>query len=165
MLWYTKKISNIREGKNRHTISICSYQISWREVSYALCKSIVGNGKQTRDFIHVYDLVDAILKAAKSKYANQIYNIGSGKETSVNKIASLIGGNKIYIPKRPGEPDRSCADIKKIRSHLKWKPKINIEQGVKTLLNSIADWKNSPVWTPKKIRAATKDWFKTLKKK
>ena len=126
--------------------------------------TVVGNGKQTRDFIHVYDLVDAIVKVAKSKYANQIYNIGSGKETSVNKIASLIGGNKIYIPKRPGEPDRSCADIKKIRSHLKWKPRINIEQGINTLLNNIADWKNSPVWTPKKIKEATKDWFKTLKK-
>ncbi len=125
--------------------------------------TIVGNGKQTRDFVHVYDLVNAIIKASKSKLTNKIYNVGSGKETSVNKIAALIGGKKIFIPKRPGEPDRSCADISKIKSQLKWHPKIDIKKGINTLLLNISDWKNSPVWTPKKIKVATKEWFKTLK--
>ena len=127
--------------------------------------TVVGNGKQTRDFIHVYDLVKAIIKAALSKKVGKIYNVAAGKEVTVNKIAKLIGGKKIYIPKRPGEPDRSLADISKIKRDLKWKPKITIEEGIKDLLNKINNWKDAPVWTPKSIKKATKTWFKLLKKK
>jgi UDP-glucose 4-epimerase len=127
--------------------------------------TIVGDGKQTRDFIHVYDLVEAIFKVAKKTPEKQIYNLGSGKEISVNKIAELIGGEKIYIPKRPGEPDRSCADIGKIKADLMWEPKMNIEDGVKTLLDTIDNWKEAPVWTPEKIQIATQEWFKVLDKK
>jgi len=83
----------------------------------------------------------------------------------VNKIANLIGGKKINIPKRPGEPDRSLADISKIKRELKWKPQIKIENGVKDLLNKINYWKSAPVWTPKSIERATKIWFKLLTKK
>lgn len=126
--------------------------------------TIVGDGKQTRDFIHVYDLVSAIIKTAKSKLKNKIYNLGSGKEVSVNKIAKLIGGKQISIPKRPGEPDRSCANISKIKSEIGWTPKIDINKGVKTLLININDWKKAPVWTPKKIKVVTKEWFQFLKK-
>ena len=127
--------------------------------------TIVGDGSQTRDFIHVYDLVEAIFKVAKKTPEKQIYNLGSGKEISVNKIAELIGGEKIYIPKRPGEPDRSCADIGKIKADLMWEPKMNIEDGVKTLLDTIDYWKEAPVWTPEKIQIATQEWFKVLDKK
>ena len=67
---------------------------------------------------------------------------------------------KIYIPKRPGEPDRSLADISKIKKDLNWKPKIKIEDGVKMLLKEIKLWKNAPVWTPEKIKKATKVWFR-----
>lgn len=126
--------------------------------------TVVGNGKQTRDFVHVTDLVHAIIKTARSKIENKIFNVGSGKETTVNKIANLIGGKKVSIPKRPGEPDRSCADISKIRSQIGWKPTVSINQGVKDLLLNIQDWKNAPIWTPKKIKKATKEWFKSLKK-
>ena len=97
--------------------------------------TIVGNGEQTRDFIHVKDLVRAILKAASSKKIGKIYNIGGGKEIKVNKIAKLIGGKKIYIPKRPSETKRSLADITKVKRDLNWQPKITIEEGIKDLLN------------------------------
>ena len=127
--------------------------------------TIVGNGKQTRDFIHVNDLVRGIIKAATSNKIGKIYNIGGGKEVKVNKIAKLIGGKKIYIPKRPGEPDRSLADISKIKKDLNWQPKITIEKGIKGLLQNISYWKNAPVWTVKKIKNATKTWFKLLGKK
>ena len=86
-------------------------------------------------------------------------------EVSVNKIAKLIGREKIYIPKRPGEPDRSLADISKIKKELNWKPKISIEKGVQELVKGINYWKDAPVWTPKKIKKATKVWFKLLKNK
>lgn len=124
--------------------------------------TVVGNGKQTRDFIHVTDLVAALLKILYSSKKNKIYNIASGKETSVNKIAKLIGGKKITIPKRPGEPDRSLGDIRKIKKELKWSPKISIEHGVNELLKNLQNWKKAPVWTPKKIEKETKVWFKLL---
>ena len=124
--------------------------------------TIVGNGNQTRDFIHVYDLVSGIIKAALSKKVGKIYNIGSGKEIKVNKIAKLIGGRKVHIPKRPGEPNRSLADISKIKKDLDWQPKIKIEEGIKNLLSKIHYWKDAPVWTPKSIKKETKIWFKLL---
>jgi UDP-glucose 4-epimerase len=126
--------------------------------------TIVGNGKQTRDFIHVSDLVNGIHKAAISNKIGKIYNLAGGKEINVNKIAKLIGGKKIYIPKRPGEPDRSCANISKIKNDLKWKPKVSIEEGVKDLLKNIHFFRDAPIWTPKKIKKATKVWFKFLKR-
>ena len=126
--------------------------------------TIVGNGNQTRDFIHVKDLVRAIIIAAQSKKTGKIYNIGSGKEIKINKIAILIGGKRIHIPKRPGEPDRSLADISKIKKDLNWSPKIKIEEGINDLLSKIRYWKTAPVWTPKSIKIATKIWFKILKK-
>jgi UDP-glucose 4-epimerase len=124
--------------------------------------TIVGSGNQTRDFIHVYDLVSGIIKAALSKKAGKIYNIGSGKEVKINKIIKLIGGRKVHIPKRPGEPNRSLADISKIKKDLDWQPKIKIEEGIKNLLSKIHYWKDAPVWTPKSIKKETKIWFKLL---
>ena len=127
--------------------------------------TIVGDGNQTRDFVHVLDLVHGIIKAALSKKVGKLYNIGSGKEVKVNKIAQLIGGKKIYIPKRPGEPNRSLANISKIKKDLNWSPKIRIEEGVRNLLKNIHHWKDAPVWTPKSIKKETKIWFKLLKVK
>ncbi len=98
--------------------------------------TIVGNGKQTRDFIHVDDLANAFIKAIKSKSFNKVYNLGSGKKTSINTIAKIFGGKKKYIPRRPGEPKNSLANISKIKKEIKWKPKISIEQGLKKLLNN-----------------------------
>jgi UDP-glucose 4-epimerase len=126
--------------------------------------TIVGDGTQTRDFIHVFDLVEAIIAVATKAKNNQIFNVASGKETSVNQIAEIIGGDKISIPKRPSEPDRSLADITKISSELNWQPKISINQGVKMMLQIIKDWKDAPVWTPESINEATKNWFKYLGK-
>ena len=128
--------------------------------------TIVGNGRQTRDFIHVNDLVNAIVLASKKKNLKaEILNIGSGVETSVNEIAKIVGGKKIYVPKRPGEPDRSMADIKKIKRLLKWSPKITIKEGINELLNNINNWSDAPVWTPKSIKKETRTWFKLLKNK
>ena len=127
--------------------------------------TIVGDGKQTRDFIHVSDLVEAVIKIADSKKNNEIYNLASGKETSVNHIAKIIGGETINIPKRPGEPDRSLADISKIKKEIDWEPKIKIDDGVKMMLEIIDNWKEAPVWTPEKISEVTKPWFRYLKKK
>ena len=98
--------------------------------------TIVGNGDQTRDFIHVEDLIDAFIKLMRSDLRNKIYNLGSGKETSINQIARIIGGKKIFIPKRPSEPNRSCANISKIKKDINWKPKVSISNGVNNLFSN-----------------------------
>jgi len=126
--------------------------------------TIVGDGKQTRDFVHVYDLVDALIKAAQKGKNGEVYNVGSGKEISINFIANLIGGSKFNVPKRPGETDRSLADISKIKEEIDWQPTITIEEGIKVLLKNIDNWKEAQVWTPEKIKEATKTWFKHLNK-
>lgn len=125
--------------------------------------TIIGNGKQTRDFLHVNDLVKAIFLASNKLNSGEIINLGGGKEISVNKIAKLISNKIVYIPKRPGEPDRSLADIRLAKKLLKWEPKVSLEYGVKNLLENINQFKKAPVWTPKKIKKETKIWFKYLK--
>lgn len=127
--------------------------------------TIVGDGNQTRDFTYVTDVANALYAAAKSNKTEQVYNIGSGNTVSINKLVELLGGEKTHIPKRPGEPDCTYADISKIKSELKWTPKISIEEGVKLVLDNIEYWRNAPVWTPDTIANETEDWFKYLGKK
>ena len=124
--------------------------------------TVVGSGNQTRDFTYVTDIVRAFIKASKSNLKNEIFNVGSGQTISVNKIIKILGGEKVYIKKRPGEPDCTFADITKIKKKLNWSPKIKIEKGVKKLVKSIDYWKKAPVWTPKTINKATSLWFKYL---
>ena len=81
----------------------------------------------------------------------------------IEKNKTLNLDKKVYIPKRPGEPDRSKADIKKAKKLLKWKPKISVKDGVRELISNIDKWKNAPVWNKKSISKATKVWFKYLK--
>lgn len=127
--------------------------------------TVVGSGKQTRDFTYVSDVVDAFIAAAKSRVVGEVFNVGSGGTYSIHTLVKLLGGPIVYIPKRPGEPDCTYADIRKIKKILGWKPKISFEEGVKKVLKHIDDWKDAPVWTPDTIRIATKDWFTYLVKK
>ena len=126
--------------------------------------TVVGDGKQTRDFTFVTDIVQAMISAAKSNRSGQIYNVGSGTNVSVNRLVELLGGEKVYIPKRPGEPDCTFADIHKIQKELGWKPQVTIEKGIEKILQQIDYWREAPVWTPDSIADATKDWFKYLGK-
>ena len=125
--------------------------------------TVVEDGNQLRDFLYVSDVVDAIVRAAKSKIYGEIFNVGSGSPVSILDIVNLLKGKYVFIPKRPGEPDITHADIKKIKKYLQWKPKISIKKGINILLQNIDYWKSAPLWTPKNIKVATKDWFKYLK--
>lgn len=124
--------------------------------------TIVGDGEQTRDFTFVTDVVDACLTAAKSDISGEIFNVGSDNTYSINYLVELLGGEKTYIPKRPGEPDCTYADISKIKDRLGWKPKVSFEDGVKIMLENIEQWREAPVWDEKSIEEATKDWFEYL---
>lgn len=126
--------------------------------------TIVGNGKQKRDFLYVTDVVEAFYKASLSKYKSEIYNLGHGNPQSINYLTKLIGKNsKIFIPKRPAEPEKTFADISKIKKDLKWKPVISFEKGVSEMMKEIDKWSNAPLWTESKINKATEKWFKYLK--
>ncbi len=127
--------------------------------------TVVGDGKQTRDFTFVTDVVDAcVTAAANTTISGQILNVGSGNTYSINMLCDLLGGEKTYIPKRPGEPDCTFADTTKINTLLGWKPKVPFEQGVKIMLDNIDYWREAPLWEPDTIAEATKDWFKYLGK-
>ena len=124
--------------------------------------TVVGDGKQTRDFTYVTDIVGALIAAAQSNQSGEVYNVGSDTTVSVNKIVELLGGDKVNIPKRPGEPDCTYADISKIKEELGWYPTISIEDGVGKILENIDYWKEATVWNPDSISEATEDWFKYL---
>ena len=125
--------------------------------------TIVGDGEQTRDFTYVSDAVDALVTVANSEKIGEIYNVGSGRPVSVNELVRLLGSPEIvHIPKRPGEPDCTWADITKIQGDLGWHPKVSIAEGVKILLENVDHWRDAPVWTASSIADATADWFKYL---
>lgn len=126
--------------------------------------TIVGDGAQTRDFTYVSDVVSAFLTAAEKGDVGQVYNVGSGATVSVNRLVELIGADRVdYLPKRPGEPDCTFADITKIRTELGWIPTVTIEEGVDRLLRNLDYWRDAPVWTTGAIADATKDWFRYIK--
>jgi len=124
--------------------------------------TVVSDGTQTRDFTFVTDVADAFIKAAQSDLSGEIMNVGSGNHYSVNRLVELLGGDKVHIPKRPGEPDCTFADIRKIKTLLGWEPRIRFEDGVATMLKNIDYWREAPVWSVDGIRSATTDWFKYL---
>jgi UDP-glucose 4-epimerase len=124
--------------------------------------TVVSDGTQTRDFTFVTDVAEAFLQAARSDLVGEIMNVGSGHHYSVNRLVELLGGEKVHIPKRPGEPDCTFADIRKIKRLLGWSPRVSFEDGVATMLENIDYWREAPVWTVDGIRNATTDWFKYL---
>lgn len=124
--------------------------------------TVVGDGSQTRDFLYVTDVARAFFAAADTARTGEIWNLGAGKPQSVNRLIELLGGDKVYIPKRPGEPDCTWADITKITTDLDWKPEVSFEDGVQRILDNIDYWSEAPLWNPETIADATKIWFKML---
>ncbi|MDA1330193.1 MAG: GDP-mannose 4,6-dehydratase [Chloroflexi bacterium] len=124
--------------------------------------TVVGDGSQKRDFLYVTDVARAFLAAAETERVGRVYNLGAGKPQSVNRLIELLGGDKTYIPKRPGEPDCTWADITRITSELGWKPQVSFEEGVAQILANIDYWRNAPLWNPVSIAEATKTWFDYL---
>ena len=124
--------------------------------------TVVGDGRQTRDFTFVTDVVAAFIAAANSDVSGIAMNVGSDHTYSVNRLVELLEGPVVHIPKRPGEPDCTYADTALIKSRLDWRPKVGIEEGVAALVSQIDYWRAAPVWTSESIGEATKDWFKYL---
>jgi UDP-glucose 4-epimerase len=123
---------------------------------------VVGDGTQRRDFLYVTDVAEAFLAAALTDKVNDTWNLGAGNPQSVNRLVELLGGERQTIPKRPGEPDVTFADIGKITRELGWRPKVSFEEGVARILANIEYWREAPLWTPEKIAEATSTWFRML---
>ena len=124
--------------------------------------TVVGDGTQRRDFVYVTDVARAFYLAATTERVNRVYNLGAGNPQSINRLVELLGGEVVRLPKRPGEPDSTWADVSKIRSELGWEPRVSFEAGVGTMLTNIEYWRQAPVWDPASIEAATRNWFAFL---
>ena len=126
--------------------------------------TVVGDGTQSRDFLYVTVVAAAFLAAAETDLTGKVWNLGAGNPQTVNHLVDLLGGNKVHVPKRPGEPDCTWADIAAIRRDLGWAPKISFEDGVAMMLDEIDAWKDAPLWDPDSIAEATKIWFEHMDK-
>lgn len=124
--------------------------------------TVVGDGNQTRDFIYVTDVATAFLAAAETRVLGERFNVGAGNPQSINRLVSILGGDVTSVPKRPGEPDCTFANIHKIQTMLGWRPKVGFEDGVKLMLADIERWRDAPLWDPASIARATETWFRYL---
>ncbi|MDQ7835574.1 MAG: SDR family NAD(P)-dependent oxidoreductase [Humidesulfovibrio sp.] len=127
--------------------------------------TIVGDGTQVRDFVHVRDVARAFVLAATCSAHGEVFNVGSGEPQSVNRLADLLGGERVHLPRRPGEPDATWADIGKIRAQFGWRPEIGFEAGVGEMLARIEDYRAATLWDAEGIEQATRAWFDNLGRK
>ncbi len=95
--------------------------------------TIVGDGEQRRDFTHVYDICQGLIDISLEDRRGEIYNLGTGKNYSINELANLFGGKKIYLPARPGEAKNTLADTSKINKTTGWKAKYDLKKYIKEL--------------------------------
>jgi UDP-glucose 4-epimerase len=115
-----------------------------KQLRHGLPPKIFGNGAQTRDFIHVTDVVHANLQALNSNTGTgDAFNVGTGRPITINELASLQAklANKtettpIHAPARTGDIKDSYADITRAREILQFEPKIELEEGLRALVNS-----------------------------
>lgn len=126
--------------------------------------TVVGDGTQRRDFVYATDVARAFLAAADTARAGEFWNLGGGNPQSVNRLIELLGGEKVFIPKRPGEPDVTWADIGKIQRELGWKPVVSFEEGVARVVAAIDYWREAPLWDPQSIAGATEKWFRFMQR-
>jgi UDP-glucose 4-epimerase len=126
--------------------------------------TVVGDGTQSRDFLYVTDVAKAFLLSAISSRTGQTYNLGAGNPQSINQLVELIGGEVVYLPKRPGEPDCTWADVTKIRSELNWQPEVEFPDGVSKMKDEIGNWRDAPLWDSSSIEKATRTWFQFMDK-
>lgn len=124
--------------------------------------TVVGDGTQSRDFVHVYDVCDAFRRVLSDRAVSGVFNVATGIPIQVNRLAELIGGNVVNIPERPGEPRETIGDATKLREATGWKPKVSIEAGISEILANKDYWQGAPIWTPESIERATENWFQFL---
>jgi len=124
--------------------------------------TVVGDGTQRRDFVYASDVARAFLLAAETDIAGRFWNLGAGDPQSVNRLVELLGGETVPVPRRPGEPEVTWADIRRIQADLGWRPQVSFAEGVGKILAEIDYWREAPLWDPDSIARATETWFAYL---
>jgi UDP-glucose 4-epimerase len=124
--------------------------------------TVVGDGTQRRDFLYVTDIAEAFLLAAETSKSGETWNLGAGNPQPLNRLVELLVGPVVHIPRRPGEPDCTWADISKIQRDLGWTQKVSFEEGVRRIVAEIDYWREAPLWDPESIAEATAGWFRAL---
>ena len=96
--------------------------------------------------------------SASNKIASgEIFNLGADNPQTINRLIELLGGGEIvFIPKRPGEPDCTWANTTKKKRRLGWKPIVSFEEGIKNMLIDIDRWKDAPLWNKKVLKRLQK---------
>jgi len=124
--------------------------------------TVVGDGTQRRDFVYGTDVAGAFLSAATTERAGEVWNVGRGDPQSINRLVELLGGEVVNVPKRPGEPQCTWADISKIKRELGWAPTVSFDEGVRRMVDDLDYWKDAPLWSVESIAEATSTWFAAL---
>jgi UDP-glucose 4-epimerase len=138
------------------------FGVFFRQKLAAKPLTVVGDGTQRRDFVYVTDVAEAFIAAAQSPIAGERFNIGAGDPQPINRLVEMLGCSTVHVPKRPGEPDCTWADIGKIGRLLGWRPQVPFERGVSLMMEHIDDWRDAPLWDPAAIARATEPWFRHL---
>lgn len=94
---------------------------------------IYGTGEKRRDFTHVSDIVDALIKIMDCKSFGEVFELGRGKNYSVNEVAKMFGISPLYKDDKPGESQDTLCDSSLAKSKLDWQPKINLNDYIKSL--------------------------------
>ena len=164
--WISLRLTNVFGPRSRTDTGYGAvFGVFLAQIANGKPLTIVGDGKQSRDFTYVADVVEAFGLAAESDVQNEIINIGSGNHYSINYLAQLLKPvGTVHVPKRPGEPDITFVDIAKAQALLGYQPTYSFEEGVQAMLDQIGFWEQAPVWDPGSIQEATMDWFKYLGK-
>ena len=99
--------------------------------------TITADGQQRRDFTHVEDIVDGLVKCSEHEFKAQFFELGSGVNFSLNEVADMFGKDypREYIPERKGEYDRTLCDYSMAELKLGWKPNHNLENYMKELMS------------------------------
>ncbi len=98
--------------------------------------TITGDGNQRRDFTHVNDIVAGLMLMSEKKWSGEIFNLGTGKNHSINELAAMFSCETKFIEKRPGEARETLADISFSRNSLGYNPSVKIENYIKNWLDS-----------------------------
>ena len=111
--------------------------------------TITGTGEQRRDFTHVDDIVDGLVRCMRAmhgevdmRFVGEIYELGRGENFSINEIANMFDTDTTYIPARPGVYDLTLCDYSKAKNELGWIPKRNVEDYIQEWLKQNGRNKN-----------------------
>ena len=99
--------------------------------------TITGNGEQRRDFTHVHDIVSGLIALSNDEHCGDVYQLGTGTNYSINELAEMFGGEKKYIPARPGEAWETLADISRTVSNTGWLPTISLHTYIKDFISNV----------------------------